>query len=130
MDKTVAISLERALQGFGTNLHEAAAAGDAKELQKLLFDGAPVDGEDAEGCTALHHSVMAAQLWTAEILLQNGANVSAEDLEGNTPLHKCAAWLGRSPDLEIISLLVQNGADVQRQVIRRLSEVQAGFLLR
>lgn len=103
------------MQGFGTCLHVAAAKGDTKEIQRLLFEGAPVDGEDAEGCTALHHAVMEAQLWVAEILLQNGANVLAEDLEGNTPLHKCAGWIGRVPDLELISLLVQNGANVCSQ---------------
>ena len=82
----------------------------------MLFDGAPVDGEDAGGCTALHHAVMAAQHWAAEILLQNGARVNAEDFEGNTPLHKCASWIGRSPDLEVINLLVQNGANVCTEV--------------
>ena len=104
------------LQGFGNALHDAAGSDDAKELQRLLFNGAPVDGEDAAGCTALHHAVSKAQLSACEILLQNGASVNAEDLEGNTPLHKCAGWIGRSPDLEIVTLLVQNGVDVGKQV--------------
>ena len=86
-------------------------------MQRLVLDGAPIDGEDAEGCTALHHAVKSVQLWACEILLQNGADVNYEDYEGNTPLHKCACWIGRDPDLEIVSLLVQNGADVCCQVL-------------
>ena len=104
------------LQGFGTSLHEAAASGDTKQLQKLMYDGAPVDGEDAQGRTALHHAVMAVQLWACEILLQSGATVNYEDLEGNLPLHMCANWVAQTPDVEIIRLLVQKGADVARQV--------------
>lgn len=104
------------LQGFGTALHSAAAEGDTKEVQRLLFDGAPVDGEDADGCTALHHAVSGAQLWVCEILLQNSAFVDAEDLEGNTPLQRCAGWIGRQPELDIVSLLVQSGANVDHRV--------------
>ena len=42
------------LQGFGSQLHRAAEAPSMRELSRLLLEGAPVDGEDEEGCTALH----------------------------------------------------------------------------
>ena len=42
------------LQGFSTQLHRAAEAPNTRELSRLLLEGAPVDGEDEEGCTALH----------------------------------------------------------------------------
>ena len=44
----------RLVQGFSTQLHRATEAPHTRELSRLLLEGAPVDGEDEEGCTALH----------------------------------------------------------------------------
>ena len=62
------------LQGFSTQLHRAAEAGSTKELSRLLLEGAPVNGEDEEGCTALHCAAAAGRSSAAEPGTTHGMN--------------------------------------------------------
>lgn len=69
-------------------LREAAAAGDAEQVQLLLAQGANLNSADAEGWTALHWSC--SNVHVAQILLQRGAAVDAADKQGKTTLHWAA----------------------------------------
>ena len=105
--------LTQHLQGFNTLLHAAATETSSRELQRLLHEGAPVNGEDDEGCTALHCAAAAGRLDNAHILLEAAALVDALCLDCSTPLHKAA---GGPNTAEMVSLLIKHGADVNAKV--------------
>jgi len=96
------------MRELGTNpgfaeLHAAAGAGRAAEVQDLLDRHVPVDSADANGETALMKSVRADQPATAALLIRygasldkkNNAGVSARDLakQVNDPALKRALGL-------------------------------------
>jgi len=88
-----------------TALHVAAAKGDAKEVERLLGEGAGVNATNKDGRTPLH---VAANEAVAVLLLQKGAEVNARSNNGETPLH-VASGAGRK---EVGAELLDKGADV------------------
>ena len=89
-------------------LLEAAAAGDSDAIEERLAAGAPVDGRDKFGKTALHHALDAGEVDAARALVAAGAKVDAPDKVANTPLH-LAAELG---SVTTARWLIEQGADV------------------
>lgn len=54
--------------------------------------------------------------FSLQILLEAGASIDAEDNDGNTPLHiKCYELEEESSNLEIISSLIERGADILKR---------------
>lgn len=89
-------------------IHEAAKAGDAAEVGRLIAAGTDVDENDVARKTALHWAAEKGQMDVAELLLAKGANVNAKDFTNWTPLH-----LAVYDEHEAVArLLVAKGADV------------------
>src|SRR5262245_10852290 len=71
-------------------LHDAALAGDAKRVRRLIGEGADVNAHSARGWTALHWAVHSGAASVVALLLENGAEADAVDEDGKTPLHHAA----------------------------------------
>jgi ankyrin repeat protein len=92
-----------------TELHYAAADGDAEKVAALLAGGLSAGTPDDDGWTPLHAAV---QAWSPSIciaLLDAGAPVDSQDAHGNTPLWKAA--FGSRGRGDIIKILRARGAD-------------------
>ncbi|XP_061573266.1 cyclin-dependent kinase inhibitor 2A [Cololabis saira] len=88
-------------------LTTAAARGDTEDVEALLRRGAPVDGENCFGRTALQVMMMGSSA-VARLLLDHGADPGVRDRStGSTPLHDAA----REGFVETVRLLVQAGAE-------------------
>jgi uncharacterized protein len=97
-----------AAQGPAT-IADAAMAGDAEAVLRLLKQGGDVNGAQGDGMTALHWAAMRGDAALAETLLYAGANVRATTrLGGYTPLH-LAGQTGRRA---VVEVLAGRGADV------------------
>jgi ankyrin repeat protein/beta-lactamase regulating signal transducer with metallopeptidase domain len=113
-------------------LHQAAAAGDIEQVQKLLAQeadvnaaryarkdvvaallaqGANINEADGSGKTPLHLAADFGAKLVPELLLAKGAQINARDNTGNTPLHAAAGFAAVSEDL--LELLIAKGADVK-----------------
>jgi hypothetical protein len=80
----------------GTNLWQAAAAGDVAQLQSILASPAAgirldVNARDAEGCTALMRATLASSAPAVQFLLAHGADPKIGDLSGRTPMEVALA---------------------------------------
>jgi ankyrin repeat protein len=115
-----------------SDLHQAARAGDLRELERLLDAGTPVDLYDEEGHTALMVACLSpdAGLATLEFLMARGADVnagtrpepcavpaspSATEPESNPagPDHDSVLSVAvESASLEKLRLLIECGADL------------------
>jgi ankyrin repeat protein len=103
------------------SIHQAAAAGNVKELSRLLaLDASRVNQLDRLQMTPLHHSAYRGKPQAARFLLEHGADPNSSwDLvatgDGHwTPLHIAA----RQGDAEVVAVLVQHGADVNALTLR------------
>lgn len=77
--------------------------------------------------TALHFAAADQQQTLVHILLNAGAPVNAADKFGNTPLWR--AVVNHRGDLELIQLLVDFGADPERQNVKGISPRNAAARL-
>ncbi|MED6271487.1 hypothetical protein CHARACLAT_020774 [Characodon lateralis] len=90
-------------------LTTAAAKGHMAEVETLLLKGAPVNGVNCFGRTALQ-VVMMGSSPVAQLLLTHGADPNVADRSTRaTPLHDAA----RAGFLDTVRLLVEAGADPQ-----------------
>ncbi|XP_008410246.1 cyclin-dependent kinase 4 inhibitor B [Poecilia reticulata] len=90
-------------------LTTAAAKGRTAEVKSLLQKGAPVNGVNSFGRTALQVMMMGSSE-VARLLLTSGADPNVADRStGATPLHDAA----RTGFLDTVKLLVEAGADRQ-----------------
>lgn len=96
-------------------LPEAAALGDAAQVQALLDAGASTDVMSFDGWTPLHLTAFFGHADAARVLLDRGADLEAisRNSTANTPL--CAALAGQA-DLAFVQLLVSRGANVNARV--------------
>lgn len=62
---------------MGTELHDAAVAGDVRAVLKLLDSGTDPNAIDTNGATALHLAVVNGRPRVVEALLSHGANPNA-----------------------------------------------------
>ena len=65
---------------------DAAMAGDAAEVRRLLGQGAGVDAPQVDGTTALHWAVRWDDHETAGLLIRAGASLAAANHAGATPM--------------------------------------------
>ena len=92
-----------------TALHEAATRGDTAVLRQQLQQGAPVDGRDGAGRTALLAATHANQVEAARLLVAAGADVNAKDAIQDSPY----LYAGARGLLEILQLTLAHGADLR-----------------
>jgi ankyrin repeat protein len=90
------------------SLHQAAAAGNLEQVQKLLAQGADIHAKDEDGRTPLHRAAWHARKDVVEVLLARGANVNEADGSGQTPLHSAA----NSASKHVSELLLAHGARI------------------
>ncbi len=97
-------------RGAEMTIFEAAAAGEIERLERLILDGAPVNGFSADGWTPLHLAAFFGHARGVELLLAHGADVAApsRNSTANTPLH--AALAGNHTF--VAGLLMGAGSDV------------------
>ena len=89
-------------------LLEAAAAGDAEAVRKILKDGeVDVDATGSNGNTALHFAVRNGFPNVASLLLRANCDVDSRNDFGETALLLAA----RRGDLESVQVLLNYGAD-------------------
>ncbi|XP_073514112.1 protein phosphatase 1 regulatory subunit 12A-like isoform X2 [Phyllobates terribilis] len=69
----------------------ACSAGDREEVRQLLAAGAPINGTNVDGLTALHQACIDENIEMVQFLVENGASVNQQDNEGWTPLHAAAS---------------------------------------
>ena len=72
----------------------------------------PIDVRDDEGRTPLYWAALEDHKALLEMLIEKGADVCAENEVGQTPLY---ASVQRNVDLEIIELLLKNGAGIKER---------------
>ena len=91
----------------GDALLAAAKHRGRDDVHALLQAGAPVDGTEADGTTALHWASYRDDLNTAELLIDSGANVDAANDLGVTPLWVAA----ENGSAAMVSALLEAGAN-------------------
>ena len=78
-------------------------------FERLLASGAPIDGRDGRGRTALLAATQRNRVAAAKLLIERGADVNAKDEIEDSP-YLYAAAEGR---LEILRLTLAAGADLE-----------------
>ena len=97
-------------------LGEAIFRGDVVEANRLIRDGATLDGHHPDsGSTPLMDAAFHGEKEILTLLLESGARVSHTSRDGNTPLHT-AAFLCRT---ESVRLLLERGASLEKRNHRR-----------
>ena len=85
----------------------AAMAGDLDAVLRLLDLGLPVDGVDAQGCSALLRAAGGGHVEIAQRLLERGAAPTARARTGATPLSAAISMRHAT----VVDALLQAGAD-------------------
>ena len=98
-------------------LLDAAAAGDAVAVERLLREGASVKTRNRFGATPLIQAARRGHTAAVRALLAAGAEVDQANLEQATPLLETA----RNGHLETARVLIQNGSEVNRVDLQLLS---------
>lgn len=99
-------------------LFTAAKAGDVREAEAALRDGADPNAADSQGFTALHHASIRDNLSVAELLLMSRADVDRCTLHGMAPLHFAALALHSGSVCQLLahqakpSVIMDHVADV------------------
>ncbi|KAM9302332.1 protein phosphatase 1 regulatory subunit 12A-like [Gastrophryne carolinensis] len=86
----------------------ACSAGDQEEVRELLAAGAPINGTNVDGLTALHQACIDENIDMVQFLVESGASVNQQDNEGWTPLHAAASC----GFVSIAQYLISKGANV------------------
>ncbi|KAJ7976420.1 Ankyrin repeat containing protein [Quillaja saponaria] len=105
---------------LGDSLCLAARKGEVRNIQKLLENGAAINGRDQNGWTALHRASFKGQIEAVRFLLEKGIDVDAKDEDGYTALH-CAAESGHA---DVIELLVKKRVDVEARTNKGVTALQ------
>jgi len=67
-------------------LHDAAKAGDLKQVKTLLKQGVDVNSKNKQGATPLHWAAFKGHVDVAKELIKNGAKVNVLTNKDSTPL--------------------------------------------
>jgi outer membrane protein assembly factor BamB len=91
-------------------LRLAARQGNLDEVKRLVADGAPVDGGDQFGTTALLLAAGQGRIEVVRFLLEHGANPSAREGFFNTSVLESALG-AEPPHVEIAKMVLAAGAE-------------------
>ncbi|KAE8677005.1 FH protein interacting protein FIP2-like [Hibiscus syriacus] len=105
---------------LGDNFCLAARKGDVRAIQRLIENGAAIDGRDQHGWTALHQASFKGRTDTVKMLIDKGIDINSRDEDGYTALH-CAVESGHA---EVVELLVKKGADVESRTNKGVTPLQ------
>ena len=97
-----------AVSAMANPIHDAARAGDAAAVTRLLDQGVNIEDREATGETPLISAALAGQTQVVELLLSRHAEIEARNNRGLTPLH-AAAYGGHA---DTAATLVGHGAAV------------------
>lgn len=100
----------RALQP--SDLPQAATAGDADAVRRLLDLGMPIDTVDSQGCTALLRAAGGGHRAVIELLLARGASPGIAARTGATPLSAAVSMR----QIEIVDRLLAAGATLEQRL--------------
>ncbi|HEX7130974.1 MAG TPA: ankyrin repeat domain-containing protein [Iamia sp.] len=89
-------------------LHRAARQGQHGEVAQVLASGAPVDGRNPAGVTALGLAAMRGHLPVVTLLLEAGADPNASDAHGFSILMSAVEF----PHAAVVRELINAGARV------------------
>ena len=98
-----------ALEELIDDLIYGGRAGDLDEIRDSLAAGAPVDGRDANGTTALMMAAANGHVEAMQVLLSAGADINATNERANTSMH-WAVFTGQEEAVK--TLLAAGGCDV------------------
>lgn len=99
------VAAEAGEGAMDTRLAEAAARGDAAEVEELLAAGTPVDGRDAARRTPLLVATRGNHIEVARLLIAAGADVNAKDNIRDTPF----LYAGAEGRNEILTMILATG---------------------
>lgn len=94
------------------DLPQAAVAGDADAVRRLLDLGLPIDTTDAQGCTALLRAAGGGHRAVVELLLARGADPKLAARTGATPLSAAVSMR----QVEIVDRLLAAGATLEQRL--------------
>ncbi|MED6210327.1 hypothetical protein PIB30_063095 [Stylosanthes scabra] len=110
---------------LGDELCVAARKGEVRRIDKLVENGAVVNGRDQNGWTPLHRACFKGWIDAVHVLLEKGIDLDAEDEEGYTALH-CAVECGNA---EVAEVLVKKGADIEAKTKKGVTALQVAQAL-
>ena len=90
-------------------LIQAAEDGDVSTIQKLLMEGADINGRDALGRTAIIAATHRNQVEVVRLLIQAGADINIRDNRLDNPF----LYAGAEGLLDILKLTIDAGADTK-----------------
>ncbi|KAG6750791.1 hypothetical protein POTOM_045306 [Populus tomentosa] len=106
---------------LGDSLCVAARKGEViRTINRLIENGAAINGRDQHGWTALHRATFKGKTDAVRVLIEKGIDVDAKDEDGYTALH-CAVESGQA---DAIELLVKKGADVEARTNKGVTALQ------
>ncbi|GMI85469.1 hypothetical protein HRI_002216200 [Hibiscus trionum] len=105
---------------LGDNLCLAARKGEVRAIQRLIENGAAINGRDQYGWTALHRVSFKGRTDAVKMLIGKGIDINSRDEDGYTALH-CAVESGHA---EVVELLVKKGADVESRTNKGIKPLQ------
>jgi ankyrin repeat protein len=95
-------------------LHEAAAKGDAAEIEKLIAEGEKPNIQDSRSRTPLHVAVYLRRHDAARALLRHGANPNALEIDRYDIVTIAAV----ANDLEMLKIALEGGASARNVTSR------------
>ncbi|MFH0824575.1 MAG: ankyrin repeat domain-containing protein [Pseudomonadota bacterium] len=94
-------------RGLNEALVKAATAGQSKEVERLLAEGADSNSKDEDKTSALTWACNGGHVDAAKMLLDSGADPNMKDKFGAGPL----MWAARGGSAELVDLLLGKGVD-------------------
>lgn len=116
--QTPSLNLSLADVVLSSNLNESVRNGNAKDVLKLIQDGAKMELAMSgmyTGFYVLHAAVSIGRPDLVEILLENGADANAKTSIGRTALHVACSTKRKAGCKDIIQKLLLHGADLNAQ---------------